>query len=87
MVMPLWDHSPFKWPTPPYVMWLLIVVNLVVFFVQASGGCVSSLIEDGSERDLVAALELQNLARLVGRRDVKSQSFDDLSDLRDLIGI
>ena len=32
MVMPLWDHSPFKWPTPPYVMWRLIVVNFVVFF-------------------------------------------------------
>ena len=38
MVMPLWDHSPFKWPTPPYVMWLLIVVNFVVFFVQADAG-------------------------------------------------
>src|SRR5580693_10161279 len=32
MVMPLWDHSPFKWPTPPYVMWALIVVNFAVFF-------------------------------------------------------
>jgi membrane associated rhomboid family serine protease len=38
MVMPLWDHSPFKWPTPPYVMWLLIIVNFAVFFVQAGGG-------------------------------------------------
>ncbi|MGD0024386.1 MAG: rhomboid family intramembrane serine protease [Xanthobacteraceae bacterium] len=38
MVMPIWDHSPFKWPTPPYVMWLLIVVNFAVFFVQAGGG-------------------------------------------------
>jgi membrane associated rhomboid family serine protease len=38
MVMPIWDHSPFKWPTPPYVMWLLIVVNLIVFFVQVGGG-------------------------------------------------
>ena len=37
MVMPLWDHSPFKWPTPPYVMWLLIAVNFIVFFVQVSG--------------------------------------------------
>lgn len=40
MVMPIWDHSPFKWPTPPYVMWLLIVVNFVVFFVQAGAGSV-----------------------------------------------
>ena len=32
MVMPLWDHIPFKWPQPPYVMWLLIVVNFGVFF-------------------------------------------------------
>ena len=38
MVMPLWDHSPFKWPTPPYVVWLLIVINLIVFFVQMGGG-------------------------------------------------
>jgi membrane associated rhomboid family serine protease len=32
MVMPLWDHTPFKWPTPPYVTWLLIVVNFGIFF-------------------------------------------------------
>ena len=32
MVMPIWDHSPFRWPQPPYVMWLLIVVNFGVFF-------------------------------------------------------
>ena len=38
MVMPLWDHSPFKWPTPPYVMWLLVILNLIVFFVQVGGG-------------------------------------------------
>jgi membrane associated rhomboid family serine protease len=34
MVMPIWDHSPFKWPTPPYVMWSLIVVNFAIFFLQ-----------------------------------------------------
>jgi membrane associated rhomboid family serine protease len=34
---PIWDHSPFKWPTPPYVMWTLVVVNFAVFFVQAAG--------------------------------------------------
>jgi membrane associated rhomboid family serine protease len=34
MVMPLWDHSPFKWPKPPYVMWVLIVINFAVFFDQ-----------------------------------------------------
>ena len=38
MVLPLWDHSPFKWPKPPYVMWSILVVNFVVFFVQAAGG-------------------------------------------------
>jgi membrane associated rhomboid family serine protease len=32
MVMPIWDHSPFEWPEPPYVTWLLIVVNFGVFF-------------------------------------------------------
>jgi membrane associated rhomboid family serine protease len=35
MVMPIWDHSPFKWPTPPYVMWSLIAANFIVFFLQA----------------------------------------------------
>ncbi len=38
MVMPIWDHSPFKWPTPPYVMWLIIIINFIVFFVQAGAG-------------------------------------------------
>src|SRR5258707_11181395 len=51
------------------------------------GSRVSALMDNGSERDLVSALEFQNLARLVGRRDVQSKSFDDLSGLRDLIGI
>jgi membrane associated rhomboid family serine protease len=37
MVMPLWDHNPFKWPTPPYVMWALIVINFAVFFIEALG--------------------------------------------------
>jgi rhomboid family protein len=35
MVMPLWDHDPFEWPTPPYVMWSLIVINFGVFFWTA----------------------------------------------------
>ena len=35
MVMPIWDHSPFRWPQPPYVMWLLIAVNFGVFFWTA----------------------------------------------------
>ena len=35
MVMPIWDHNPFKWPSPPYVMWSLIVINFVIFFLQA----------------------------------------------------
>ena len=38
MVMPIWDHNPFKWPRPPYVMWALIVANFVVFFVQVAAG-------------------------------------------------
>jgi membrane associated rhomboid family serine protease len=36
MVIPIYDHSPFKWPTPPYVMWALIVINFAVFLFQAS---------------------------------------------------
>ena len=35
MVMPLWDHSPFKWPKPPYVMWALVIINFAVFFIEA----------------------------------------------------
>jgi membrane associated rhomboid family serine protease len=35
---PIWDHSPFKWSTPPYVMWLLIAVNFAVFFLQSGAG-------------------------------------------------
>jgi membrane associated rhomboid family serine protease len=38
MVMPVWDHNPFTWPKPPYVMWSLLVINFVIFFIQASGG-------------------------------------------------
>ena len=38
MVMPIWDHNPFKWPKPPYVMWSLIVINFAVFFLQIGGG-------------------------------------------------
>lgn len=34
MVMPIWDHSPFKWPTPPYMMWALIAINFAIFFLQ-----------------------------------------------------
>ena len=41
MVMPIWDHNPFKWPRPPYVMWLLIVANFGVFFLQAGAGPVA----------------------------------------------
>jgi membrane associated rhomboid family serine protease len=36
MVMPLWDHNPFKWPTPPYVMWGIVIVNFAIFFAQAA---------------------------------------------------
>jgi membrane associated rhomboid family serine protease len=35
MVIPIYDHSPFKWPTPPYVMWGLLVVNFAIFFFEA----------------------------------------------------
>src|SRR5271156_1330180 len=35
MVIPIYDHSPFKWPTPPYVMWGLLIVNFAIFFFQA----------------------------------------------------
>jgi membrane associated rhomboid family serine protease len=38
MVFPLYDHSPFKWPTPPYVTWLLIAANVGVFLLEIATG-------------------------------------------------
>jgi rhomboid family protein len=38
MVMPLYDHNPFKWPEPPYVMWLLIALNFIVYLLQVDSG-------------------------------------------------
>jgi membrane associated rhomboid family serine protease len=35
MVIPLYDHSPFKWPIPPYATWALIAVNVIVFALEA----------------------------------------------------
>src|SRR6516225_6005149 len=35
MVMPVWDHNPFEWPEPPYVMWALIAINFGIFFWTA----------------------------------------------------
>jgi membrane associated rhomboid family serine protease len=35
---PLWDHNPLKWPTPPYAMWGLVLINFGVFFYQAGTG-------------------------------------------------
>src|SRR6185503_601590 len=40
-----------------------------------------------SEIHLVAALEHQDLARLVGRRDLQPQPLDDLARLGDLLGV
>lgn len=39
---PLWDHNPLKWPTPPYVMWLLVAINLAVFFLQVATGTIDN---------------------------------------------
>jgi membrane associated rhomboid family serine protease len=36
--MPLYDHNPFKWPTPPYVTWLLIAANVAVYLLQSDTG-------------------------------------------------
>src|SRR6516165_10967984 len=39
------------------------------------------------ERDLVGALEREDLARLVGRGDLEPQPFEDLARHADLVGI
>ena len=38
MVMPIYDHNPFKWPKPPYVMLVADRVNFAVFFLQVGAG-------------------------------------------------
>src|SRR5579872_4064619 len=40
-----------------------------------------------SKRHLIATLERENLARLVGRGDLVAEAFEDLAHLRDLLGI
>lgn len=35
MVLPLYDHNPFRSPTLPYVTWALIAINIAVFLLQA----------------------------------------------------
>src|SRR5262245_14019616 len=41
----------------------------------------------GSERHLVAALQLQDFAGLVATCDVEAQAFDDLAHLADLLSV
>jgi membrane associated rhomboid family serine protease len=50
MVMPVYDHSPFRWPTPPYVMWSLIAINFIIYGIQclATPDQVSALQQYGS---------------------------------------
>jgi membrane associated rhomboid family serine protease len=36
MVIPLYDHNPFKWPVPPYATWGLIAANMIVFAIEAA---------------------------------------------------
>jgi len=38
MVVPVRDHGPFNWPTLPYVTWLLVLANLIVFVMQVRSG-------------------------------------------------
>jgi len=47
MVLPLYDHNPFKLPVKPVVTWLIIGVNFAVFLFQLSLG-------DDADRALIA---------------------------------
>jgi membrane associated rhomboid family serine protease len=38
MVLPLYDHNPFKLPVRPVVTWGIIAVNFAVFFIQLGLG-------------------------------------------------
>lgn len=38
MVIPLYDHNPFRLPAPPWVTFALIGVNVAIFLVQISVG-------------------------------------------------
>src|SRR6185295_18415839 len=40
-----------------------------------------------SERDLVAALEREDLARLIGRGDLAAEPFENLAHIPDLLGV
>jgi rhomboid family protein len=51
MVIPIYDDNPFTQPVKPVVTWLLIAVNLIVFFYEAEAS------QEGLER-LINALSL-----------------------------
>jgi membrane associated rhomboid family serine protease len=38
MVIPVFDHNPFKLPVPPLVTWGIIAVNFVAFLIQQGAG-------------------------------------------------
>src|SRR5450432_1432442 len=38
MVIPLYDHNPFRLPVPPWVTFGLIVVNVAIFLMQIGAG-------------------------------------------------
>jgi membrane associated rhomboid family serine protease len=38
MVIPLYDHNPFRLPVPPYVTFGLIIVNVGIFLIQVAVG-------------------------------------------------
>jgi membrane associated rhomboid family serine protease len=42
MVFPLYDDNPFNRPTPPYVTWGLIILNVVIFLVGAASSDVAA---------------------------------------------
>ena len=42
MVIPLYDHNPFRLPVPPWVTFALIGVNVTVFLVQISVGAAAN---------------------------------------------
>ena len=64
MVIPLYDHNPFRLPVPPWVTFALIGVNVAVFLVQISVG-------DAANTSIIIALgaipsEIDRFARHVG---------------------
>ena len=57
MVIPIYDDNPFTQPVKPVVTWLLIAVNLIVFFYEAEAS------QEGLERLILSLIHISEPTR------------------------